>query len=668
MPEDQPNTDQSPRREPGAETQKPDPAMMETIAPDSSDTNGDLEYSDDVIVSPLGRYEIKKLLGRGGMGSVYLAHDSQLDRDVALKVPKFDGNANPKQIERFYREARSAANLSHPNLCQVFDVGETDDKHYIAMAYIKGRPLSDYVRDGKQPATRVAAGIIRKVALAMHEAHDSGIIHRDLKPANIMIDHRNEPIVMDFGLAVAHENDTESRLTQDGALLGSPAYMPPEQLQGDLEALGPRSDVYALGVVLYELLTGKLPFDGAGSTIAMIGQILSKPPVPLAEARPDIEPSLIQICEKAMSKDPSDRYSTMKTFAADLTAFIKSSPGETSKVAPSKSTTNATPTSGQKTKQVTLAEVQLSEKGKLAKMLCDTGEYSAAIPVLKQILATPGAESTKVYAFAKATLPKAEEAISRQKPQAAAPQVSKPVDDPFASLPDAAPAPAGTPAYMQPSPHRKKNTTKSKPLPMQPILIGGGLVVGLLFAGLGFLMIQGNAADEESNVAESTTAEVPVLQSAQQNVAASQRTMANSTADSDSMARKGLEEPKEARGFREDRGFDRPGPPGGKRIGERFRSRVQQHIADFDKDNDGELLLSDIPFPLKGVLKNGDINDDGILDSRELELMKQNERERMESMREGFDEFRAGPGPGRGGPGRRERDGPGPGQRRPRDF
>ena len=171
----------------------------------STDTNSDGAFTTDEIPEKLGRYTIKETLGRGGMGSVYLAHDSQLARDVALKVPKFDSGTNPNLVNRFYREARSAANLSHPNLCPVFDVGEIDGTHYIAMAYIKGRPLSSYVSADKPPAPRGIAAIVRKVALAMDEAHQSGIIHRDLKPANIMIDQRKEPIVMDFGLAVPQD-------------------------------------------------------------------------------------------------------------------------------------------------------------------------------------------------------------------------------------------------------------------------------------------------------------------------------------------------------------------------------------------------------------------------------------------------------------------------------
>ena len=498
MPENHSKTDQDPSPAGSSETRKPDPTLQETIAPENSDTNAEIDgLGTDAIVSPLGRYEIKKLLGRGGMGAVYLAHDSQLDRDVALKVPKFDGQSNPKQIERFYREARSAANLSHPNLCQVFDVGEAEGKHYIAMAYIKGRPLSDYVRDGKQPATRVAAGIIRKVALAMHEAHDSGIIHRDLKPANIMVDHRNEPIVMDFGLAVAHENDDESRLTQEGSLLGSPAYMPPEQLQGELDALSPSSDVYSLGVVLYELLTGRLPFDGSGSTIAMIGQILTKQPKPLAEARPDVEPTLVQICGKAMARDASIRYSTMKAFASDLTTFIKSKPGDATKLPTEPSPKDTTKTQ-QTTKQITLAQVQLNEKAKLAKSLCDSGEFAAAIPLLKQILSTEGAQTTKEFAYAKSALPKAEQANATASAPATNPA---PAADPFASLPAAAvPGTTGTPAYMQTPPTSSKAGKRKQGVSGSVLTIAGIALAGLIAVGTCVAMFQSdNDSDSDSD-------------------------------------------------------------------------------------------------------------------------------------------------------------------------
>ena len=155
----------------------------------------------------------------------------------------------------------------------------------------------------------------------MQEAHQSGIIHRDLKPANIMVDHRKEPIVMDFGLACPQDIGDESRLTQDGSLLGSPAYMSPEQLKGRPDAIGFTSDVYSLGVVLYELLSGRLPFDSGGSTIAMIGQILTEEPIDLASLREEVNPALLEICAKAMAKNVDVRYPSMKEFAVALAKY-----------------------------------------------------------------------------------------------------------------------------------------------------------------------------------------------------------------------------------------------------------------------------------------------------------------------------------------------------------
>ena len=162
----------------------------------------DLKQSDGADVrkatavpEQFGRYRIVRSLGEGGMGAVYLAHDSQLDRNVALKTPKFSENSDPVLIQRFYREARSAATLQHPNICPIYDVGELDGIHYISMAYIEGRPLSDYIRSKKSPPVTSVLRIVRKIALALHEAHAHGLIHRDLKPANIMIDRRSEPII-----------------------------------------------------------------------------------------------------------------------------------------------------------------------------------------------------------------------------------------------------------------------------------------------------------------------------------------------------------------------------------------------------------------------------------------------------------------------------------------
>ena len=187
-----------------------------------------------VLSETFGRYRILKPLGEGGMGTVYLARDSQLDRLVALKVPKLEEKAGPdsEALKRFFQEARAAATLNHPNICPIHDVGEIDGIPFLTMAYLEGQPLSALVERGKPMDQNQAAGIVRTLARAMEEAHGRGVVHRDLKPANVMMTARGEPVIMDFGLALRDES-VESRLTKSGAILGTPAYMAPEQLQGD---------------------------------------------------------------------------------------------------------------------------------------------------------------------------------------------------------------------------------------------------------------------------------------------------------------------------------------------------------------------------------------------------------------------------------------------------
>ena len=267
-----------------------------------------------------GRYRLVKQLGKGGMGAVYLAHDAQLDRNVALKVPHFGARAERQARERFFREARAAATLHHPGLCPVHDVGEIDGIPYVTMAYIEGRPLSEYVSPDKPLPPRQAVVVVRKLAKAMAEAHAHGVIHRDLKPANVTINRRGEPVILDFGIAWRSQAK-EMRLTEDGAILGTPAYMAPEQLEGEPEAITPRCDIYSLGVILYELLTGRLPFPGPG--LAIVAQILTKPPDPPTKYRPDLDPVLGAICLKALAKDPALRYGSMMEFAEVLGQYLR---------------------------------------------------------------------------------------------------------------------------------------------------------------------------------------------------------------------------------------------------------------------------------------------------------------------------------------------------------
>jgi formylglycine-generating enzyme required for sulfatase activity len=274
-----------------------------------------------------GRYRIIRRLGQGGMGSVYLAEDTQLGRRVALKVPHFGPGDGPEARERFFREARTAATLDHPSLCPVHDVGEVDGRLYLTMAFIEGKPLAEAIPAGGVPP-RQAAALVRRLALGLEEAHARGVVHRDLKPANVMLkvtSRGQEPVIVDFGLA--HRADpSEVRVTRSGQMLGTLGYMAPEQIRGDPKAIGPACDIYALGVILYELLTGELPFQGTG--LAVAGQILTQDPVSPGKLRPGVDPVLESICLKAMARKVEDRHVSMGPLAAQLGEFLR--PGSVS--------------------------------------------------------------------------------------------------------------------------------------------------------------------------------------------------------------------------------------------------------------------------------------------------------------------------------------------------
>jgi serine/threonine protein kinase len=268
-----------------------------------------------------GRYRLLKLLGKGGMGVVYLADDTTLGRRVALKVPTTPLAEGSPQRERFLREARTASTLSHPNLCPVYDVNEIDGVLFMTMAFVEGKPLSKVVHKGQQLPERAVATVIRQLALAMQAAHDAGIIHRDLKPANIMITPKKQPVIMDFGLAWQMTGTEDTRITQSGTILGTPAYMSPEQVNSDLKAMGPGTDIYSLGVILYELLAGRLPFEGPLG--ALLGQIALDPPPPISQFRGDFDSALEAICLKALAKKPGERQPSMRQFAAELEQYLK---------------------------------------------------------------------------------------------------------------------------------------------------------------------------------------------------------------------------------------------------------------------------------------------------------------------------------------------------------
>jgi formylglycine-generating enzyme required for sulfatase activity len=251
------------------------------------------------------------------MGTVYLARDSQLDRLVALKVPRLgdDERPSPEFLKRFFREARAAAALRHPNLCPIWDVGEHESMPFLTMAYVEGYPLSQLVEPTRPLSQGQAARIVGKLARAMQEAHARGVIHRDLKPSNVMIDSGGEPVVMDFGLA-RFSDLADARVTRPGTLLGTPAYMAPEQIHAEPNEVGPACDVYALGVILYELLTGRLPFQGP--VLSILSRIQTEAPPPPSDYRSDLDPDLEALCLKAMARNPADRYASMVELAEAL--------------------------------------------------------------------------------------------------------------------------------------------------------------------------------------------------------------------------------------------------------------------------------------------------------------------------------------------------------------
>ena len=271
------------------------------------------------VPARIGRYAIGRELGVGGMGRVLLAQDEVLNRQVAIKLPHFDFDQDSRAIERFFREAQSMASLRHPNICPVYDVGEADGYHFLTMAYIEGQTLAEQEENSAGLASAEIAGLMLKLARAIEYSHESGVLHRDLKPSNVLVDHSGEPYVTDFGLALC-EREEETDLTQTGAIIGSPAYMAPEQVVGERERVGPASDVYALGVILYELLAGQRPFQG--NSLEILGQITSgKAPEPPSAYR-TVAGELEQICLKAMKHRIEDRYASATDLAKELESYL----------------------------------------------------------------------------------------------------------------------------------------------------------------------------------------------------------------------------------------------------------------------------------------------------------------------------------------------------------
>ena len=274
------------------------------------------------MLMDFGDYELLEQIGRGGQGVVFRARQKSLNRTVALKVISLGQWASEAHVKRFRREAEAAARLEHPCIVPIYEVGERDGSCYFSMKFVEGGQLDEVIRREPMPPRR-AAELIAKVARTVHYAHEHGILHRDIKPGNILLDAKGEPHLTDFGLARLVES--ESTVTRTLEVLGTPSYMAPEQAEGENEAVSSATDVYGIGAVLYQLLTGQPPFAG-GTTYETIKLLLDTEPRPPRLLNPKIDRDLSTICLKCLEKDPQRRYSSALALAEDSERWLKHEP------------------------------------------------------------------------------------------------------------------------------------------------------------------------------------------------------------------------------------------------------------------------------------------------------------------------------------------------------